>query len=76
MQTVHWIDGFHTECEGRNGGGDPWHTDGRLAVILLRSALADDSAASVMRSRVTPAQAGVQFSFAPPARAGYRLAPV
>jgi hypothetical protein len=26
-----WIvDGFHTELEGRNGGGDPWHTDGRL----------------------------------------------
>ena len=38
MQTVHWIDGFHTECQGRNGGGDPWHTDGRLAVILLRLA--------------------------------------
>jgi hypothetical protein len=24
------IDGFHTILEGRNGGGDPWHTDGRL----------------------------------------------
>ena len=20
------------QCEGRNGGGDPWHTDGRLAI--------------------------------------------
>jgi hypothetical protein len=24
------IEGFHKVCEGRNGGGDPWHTDGRL----------------------------------------------
>jgi len=38
VQTVQWIDDFHTELEGRNGGGDPWHTDGRLAVVLLRSA--------------------------------------
>jgi hypothetical protein len=26
------VDGFHTQREGRNGGGDPWHTDGRLFV--------------------------------------------
>jgi hypothetical protein len=32
---VVWIDGFHARLEGRNGGGDPWHTDGRLAVGLL-----------------------------------------
>jgi LssY C-terminus len=30
-----WIDGFHKELQGRNGGGDPWHTDGRLAVATL-----------------------------------------
>jgi LssY C-terminus len=29
------IDGFHTELEGRNGGGDPWHTDGRLFVGVI-----------------------------------------
>ena len=22
--------GFHTQLEGRNGGGDPWRTDGAL----------------------------------------------
>ena len=32
---VRWIDGFHKELQGRNGGGDPWHTDGRLAVATL-----------------------------------------
>jgi LssY C-terminus len=37
VQTVQWIVDFHTELEGRNGGGDPWHTDGRLAVVLLHS---------------------------------------
>ena len=36
--SVQWLDGFHTACEGRNGGGDPWHTDGRLAIVLLREA--------------------------------------
>ena len=30
-----WIDGFQTELQGKNGGGDPWHTDGRLPVITL-----------------------------------------
>jgi hypothetical protein len=32
---VEWIDGFHRQHEGRNGGGDLWRTDGRLAVIRL-----------------------------------------
>jgi hypothetical protein len=32
---VQWLNHFHTELEGRNGGGAPWHTDGRLPVIWL-----------------------------------------
>jgi hypothetical protein len=32
---IEWIDGFHTVLEGRNGGGDPWRTDGRLPVLRL-----------------------------------------
>lgn len=32
---VAWIDDFHVQREGRNGGGDAWHTDGRLAVVRL-----------------------------------------
>ncbi|MFO1406569.1 MAG: LssY C-terminal domain-containing protein [Steroidobacteraceae bacterium] len=32
---VQWIDGFHKQLEGKNGGGDPWHTDGRLAIVVL-----------------------------------------
>ena len=35
-QQTYWIDGFHHQLEGRNGGGDPWHTDGRLAVVVLK----------------------------------------
>lgn len=36
---VYWVDGFHQELSGKNGGGDPWHTDGRLevAVLVLRT---------------------------------------
>jgi len=30
-----WIDDFHAQREGRNGGGDLWRTDGRLAVTTL-----------------------------------------
>lgn len=33
---VYFIDGFHELCEGINGGGDPWHTDGRLQVGTLK----------------------------------------
>ncbi len=32
---VYWVDGFHSELQGRNGGGDPWRTDGRLGVAVL-----------------------------------------
>ena len=35
---VAWKDGFHQELDGRNGGGDAWHTDGRLAVLGLVAA--------------------------------------
>lgn len=31
------INGFHHELSGRNGGGDPWHTDGRLFVAVLNN---------------------------------------
>ncbi|MES2661294.1 MAG: LssY C-terminal domain-containing protein [Verrucomicrobiota bacterium] len=30
-----WIDGYQTVQQGRNGGGDPWHSDGRLPVVKL-----------------------------------------
>ena len=33
-QEVYWVDGFQ-QLQGKNGGGDPWHTDGRLGVALL-----------------------------------------
>ena len=29
------VDGYHKKLEGRNGGGDPWHTDGRLFVGVI-----------------------------------------
>jgi hypothetical protein len=35
VQSSRWIDGFQTELQGKNGGGDPWKTDGRLAVVVL-----------------------------------------
>ena len=34
------IDGFHTQFEGRNGGGDPWKTDGALYVGVIKEPLA------------------------------------
>ena len=35
VRSSRWIDGFQTELQGKNGGGDPWKTDGRLAVVVL-----------------------------------------
>jgi hypothetical protein len=29
------VDGFHKQLEGRNGGGDRWHTDGALKVGVI-----------------------------------------
>ena len=31
----YWIDQFHEERQGHNGGGDPYFTDGRLAVGVI-----------------------------------------
>lgn len=32
LADVYFVDDFQEQREGRNGGGDPYHTDGRLAV--------------------------------------------
>ena len=32
---VDWINDFHQQREGRNGGGDQWHTDGRVPIVYL-----------------------------------------
>jgi hypothetical protein len=32
-----WIDGFQEQTHGRNGGGDPYVTDGRLLVVHVAS---------------------------------------
>ena len=35
LQSIEWLDGFHSQLEGRNGGGHPWRTDGRLAIAVM-----------------------------------------
>ena len=35
MAAVQWIVGFQEKLEGRNGGGDPYDTDGRLPVVVV-----------------------------------------
>jgi hypothetical protein len=37
LAEVYYVDDFHQQREGRNGGGDPWHTDGRLAVAVINA---------------------------------------
>ena len=34
---TYFLNGFHKVLEGRNGGGDPWHTDGKLTVVVFKS---------------------------------------
>jgi len=43
VAAIEWHDGFHSLLEGRNGGGDPWRTDGRLAIVVVRDAAAEAS---------------------------------
>jgi hypothetical protein len=38
VDQIEWQDDFQNPREGRNGGGDPWRTDGRLPVIVLKAA--------------------------------------
>ena len=35
LDGYYWVDKFHANREGRNGGGDPYFTDGRLAVGVI-----------------------------------------
>ena len=37
IANIEWEDKFQDPPEGRNGGGDPWKSDGRLPVITLNS---------------------------------------
>lgn len=41
LEKTYFEDNFHLQHEGRNGGGDPWHTDGRLQVGVLRESSQD-----------------------------------
>jgi len=34
-ENEYYVDAFHKHLEGRNGGGDPWRTDGRLFVGVI-----------------------------------------
>jgi hypothetical protein len=36
LDEVYTVEGFHTIKEGRNGGGDPWKTDGNLVVGVIK----------------------------------------
>jgi hypothetical protein len=40
LADVQFVDDFHKVREGRNGGGDPWRTDGRLVVGTIQTAVA------------------------------------
>ncbi len=35
LSEVYAVNDFQSTREGRNGGGDPWHTDGRLSVGVI-----------------------------------------
>jgi hypothetical protein len=35
LAEMYVVDDFHKQREGRNGGGDPWHTDGKLYVGII-----------------------------------------
>jgi hypothetical protein len=36
LQSQEAVAEFHTTTSGKNGGGDPWHTDGRLFLGVIR----------------------------------------
>ena len=44
-ENVFWLDGFQ-QLQGKNCGGDPWHTDGRLEVAVLAVQASSPTAAT------------------------------
>lgn len=41
LTELYKVDGYHTQTQGKNGGGDPWHTDGALWVGVIRKCVKD-----------------------------------
>ncbi len=37
LERIEWMNKFHIQLKGRNGGGSRWHTDGRLPVVTLKT---------------------------------------
>ena len=37
LNSLQGIEGFQARHDGRNGGGDPYHTDGKLLLGTLKS---------------------------------------
>ena len=52
LSETYMIDGFHTLREGKNGGGDRWHTDGGLKVGVI--ALKPKSPVEIPETFVAP----------------------
>ncbi|HTQ40891.1 MAG TPA: LssY C-terminal domain-containing protein [Pirellulales bacterium] len=44
IASVDYVDNFQPKLDGHNGGGDPYHTDGRLAVGTLAGSMPSNSA--------------------------------
>ena len=51
--TMQWIDGFHAQLKGKNGGGDPYFTDGRLCVVVAPDGGLLDSAQQLLSSALS-----------------------
>lgn len=49
-QQVYYLDGFQ-QLHGKNGGGDPWHTDGRLGVAVLSTARSSTNVGAIQPAK-------------------------
>jgi hypothetical protein len=69
LQKVSWIDDFHTQREGKNGGGDPWRTDGRLAIGISDTGTTgtDSTPAAMPDAQSTSPRPRGASAIAPPA---------
>ena len=48
------IEKFHTTLSGRNGGGDPWHTDGNMRVAVIAVSGTPSPTSQLSRSMESP----------------------
>jgi hypothetical protein len=57
VESLEWQNDFQPSGEGRNGGGDRWQTDRRLAIVVLKPSIGKASTEAPPAAEAAPTEA-------------------